>query len=77
MQAVACVTYMLRYVSYIRERLDLQAALRKLLPLLGAYVVLAHYVACAYWAIVMSEVKTANVRRHRNARATVPATVPR
>ena len=31
-------------------------AVKQLLPLLTTYVLLAHYVACAYWAMVMSQV---------------------
>jgi len=35
---------------------DLQYTSHQLLPLLGAYCVLAHYVACGYWAVVLEAV---------------------
>ena len=38
------------------SQLDLQYAQSKILPLLGAYVLLAHYIACIYWAVCLSEV---------------------
>ena len=37
-----------------RHSFDLQYTAQQLLPLLAAYVFLAHYVACGYWAVVMT-----------------------
>ena len=37
------------------SRFDLQFAYKNLLPLLALYGALAHYVACAYWSVVLSQ----------------------
>ena len=39
-----------------RHSFDLQYTAQQLLPLLAAYALLAHYVACGYWAVVMTAV---------------------
>ena len=37
------------------NKFDLQYAFSKILPLIGAYVLLAHYTACFYWAVALWE----------------------
>ena len=39
------------------------------MPLLGAYLLLAHYIACTYWAIALSEVNDSPLLASVNASA--------